>query len=426
MRRFSYVLICILIFSITGCTEVSNKDSSNQMINKPALPKDIRAMSAKWTEDRLFYLTDEGVYAFFPSNGSTFTLLTDDISKRDITSANFWLSPDKSKYIFLTGGHYDNSLEIRDATIDKSILVLDTRKYREGVGDYSPYVSDAGWVDNDHIYLSTEFRLFVVNINTGEEVQITEECSPVTTVVSHNTEAPYLAWARNVIRFGNKFYYTSVRSTLTRYPSIYCGDNSGESKLLQNGELLMPADDHSFLFRKEIKDGVFDTFLYDSNNGSSTLISDQDIINAEVDKTNSGKLSFMTGNSPGGIYQGVIYDPFTLEVLNYEVFNYKRDFPSESSERTQFGHFMGALEKQGEYTFLFSIENLSESQQKYVKNYLAYNTKTNKITKIGDYSEFWLVNFQIDSFGEYIIVTKHKSPGEDEFLFDIVKSDNII
>lgn len=241
---------------------MSSKDSSNQIVNKPALPQDVRAMSLKWTEDRLFYLTDEGICAFFPSNGSTLTLMADDISKRDITLANCWLSPDKSKYIFLTAGHYDNSLEIRDATIDKSILVLDTHKYRKGVGDYSPYVSDAGWVDNDHIYLSTEFRLFVVNINTGEEIQITEKCSPVTTAVSHNTEAP------------------------------------------SNAKLLMPANDHSFLFRKETKDGAFDTFLYDINKSSATLISDQDIINAEVHKGHSGKLSFMTGDSPGEIYQG--------------------------------------------------------------------------------------------------------------------------
>lgn len=53
----------------------------------------------------------------------------------------------------------------------------------------------------------------------------------------------------------------------------------------------------------------------------------------------------------------MIYDSQTSEFLNYEVFHYKRDFPTESSERK---------------------------------------------------------------------LTKHKSPGEDEFLFDIVRSDNII
>jgi hypothetical protein len=39
---------------------------------------------------------------------------------------------------------------------------------------------------------------------------------------------------------------------------------------------------------------------------------------------------------------------------------------------------MGALEKDGDCVFLFSVENSSVAQGKYLKKYLAYSTKTKK------------------------------------------------
>ena len=141
--------------------------------------------------------------------------MSDDISKKDINWLNCNLSPDKSKYIVTTMGRYDNTVEIRDSETDKSILQLNVDKYREGVGNYSPPVRQVEWLDNDNIFLSTEFRLFIINIKTGDEIQVTEECSPVTTKVSHNTEAPYLSWAFNVKKIGDKLYYYSKRKPKT-------------------------------------------------------------------------------------------------------------------------------------------------------------------------------------------------------------------
>lgn len=420
MRKILFGLIIISILLLPGC-----KKSSTEIVSELQLPKNIRAMSTKWQEDRLFYLTDQGINAFFPSNSSTMTLMSEDISKRDISWTDYLLSPDKSKFILLTTGSYDNTLEIRDATKDASIMVLDTQKYREGVGQHSPFVYEAGWFDNENIFLSTEYRLFIINILTGEEVQVTEECSPVTTKVSHNTEAPYLYWARNITKINNKLYYNSVRNVKNFPQNIYYGNKTGEKEIIKDAAILVPVDNKSFVYLSESSSGDFETLLYNIEKGSSLLISDTKLLRNGIFKTNNGKLCFMTGDITGGIYKGVIFDPDTMQIQEYDAFNGSRDF-SEDTDRMQFGHFMGALEKEGEYTFLFSVETLDKSQHKYLKSYFAYNTKTKNTTSISGYNNFWNVNFQIDSSGEYILVIKHQEPGKDGFLFDIIKADDLI
>lgn len=420
MKKTLYGLICLIILLLTGCNK-----SASPIVSKPQLPKDIRAISAEWAEDRLFYLTDQGIYAFFPSDGSTVTLMSDDISKRDISWADFQLSPDKSKFIFLAGGSYDNTLEIRDATKDASIMLLDTQKYRQGVGQHSPYIYEAGWVDNDNIYLSTQFRLYIVNISSGKEVQITEECSPVTTTVSHNVVAPYLSWASNVTKINDKLYYNSVRNPENRSPAIYYEEKTGESELMKNAELLIPVDNESFVFKGMSKPEHWDIFLYDINTGRSSLISDEYLESDGIYKTNNKNLCFMTGDITGGVYQGAIYNPDTLQIVTYDMYNEEIDFPKNDTEATQFSHFMGAFEKNDVCVFLFSVANSSKTEG-YIDKYFAYNTKTQKLTELSDYIDIKYVYMRINPTGEYILVTKSDKLDDDDFLFDIIKTDELL
>lgn len=431
MRRILYVFLCLIIVFLASC---KNRTTTPAVSVNPApaaiatsLLRDVRAISARWQDDRLIYLADNGLFAYSPSDGRTETLMSDDISKRDISWVNYEFSPDKSKYIMVTVGMFDNTLEIRSTKAGKSVLILDARKYREGVGGYDPPVSQTGWVDNENVFIATGFRLFIINIATGEEVQVTEECSPVTTKVSHNTEAPYLSWARNVMKIGDKLYYDSSRDLQKLgSPSIYCGDKSGERELLKNAMLLISVDNRSLVYSRESKPGYYETYVYDTETGKSALITDQSLLSEGIFRTNGGKLSFMTGDMTGGKYQGVIFDPATLQSERFDVYDGERDFPDNDTGSRQFGHFMGAFEKDGEYLFLFSVENFSKSQQKYLKKYLAYSPDTNKPIEMAGYGDTWLVNMSISPSGMYIAITKHKSPSDNYFLFDVIKADNLL
>ena len=158
-----------------------------------------------------------------------------------------------------------------------------------------------------------------------------------------------------------------------------------------------------------------ETFLYDILTGRSSLITAERCLEEGIFCTNNGNLVFMTGDMVGGIYQGVVYNPDTMQSQVFDIYNGERDFPDEDIDRRQFGHFMGAFEQDGECVFLFSVENYSKSQGKYIKEYLAYSTKSKKLIEIGDYGDTWLVNMNISPSGEYIVVTKHERPGNDDF-----------
>jgi len=418
MKKLFLGLICLSILVLAGCSQESSTPIP-PIVNEPEPPKDIRAMSVKWEEDRLFYFTDQGVYAYFPTNGETITLKSEDVSKQ-YNSANFWLSPDRSKYILINFHSFGSTLEIRDATGDASIMVLDTRKYTEGVGEFSPPVYDAGWVDNNHIYLSTGFRLFIVDIDSGEEVQVTEECSPVTTKVSGDMVAPYLDWARNVMKIGDKLYYNSTREANDlSYHSIYVGDQTGERELIENAYLLLAVDDRSFVYTKTSSANSSETFLYNIETGSSSLIIDK-IISEELYILSDGKLSFMTGTISEGNYQGGIFDPVTLELETYTV--YDPDLPDRNIQGSQFRDFHGAYKQDAGYMFLYSVDKSA-----YNTTYYLYSTTSNEISEIseiGGYGSLW-INLKIDPSGEYVAVTKYKS-GDDDFLFDIIKTDDLL
>ena len=417
MRKSLCVLVCLILIFVTGC---GNK-------REVELPKEVRAISTQWQDDQLLYATSNGIFTYFPTDGRTENLMLDDISKKDINWLNCNLSPDKSKYIVITMGRYDNTVEIRDSETDQSILRLDVDKYREGVGGYSPPVRQVEWLDNDNIFLSTELRLFIINIKTGEEVQVTEECSPITTRVSHNTEAPYLSWAFNVKKMGDNLYYYSKRIPKTPgMGSIYYGDKTGEHELLKNAWLLLAVDDKRFVYLKESKPDVIEAFLYDILTKSSAHITAEHCLEEGIFLTNGGNLVFMIGNMTGGIYQGVVYNPDTKRSKVFDIYNGERDFPDEDIDKRQFGHFMGAFEQDEECVYLFSVENHSKSQGKYIKEYLAYSVKSNKLIKIDDYGDTWLVNMNISPSGDYIVVTKHNRPGDDDFIFDVLKSDSLL
>ena len=114
MKKSSCVLLCLILIFFIGCGHKREIE----------LPKDVRAISTKWQDDHLLYATSNGIFTYSPADGKTENLMSDDISKKDINWLDCNLSPDKSKYIVITMGHYDNTVEIRDSETDQSILQL--------------------------------------------------------------------------------------------------------------------------------------------------------------------------------------------------------------------------------------------------------------------------------------------------------------
>ncbi len=181
-----------------------------------------------------------------------------------------------------------------------------------------------------------------------------------------------------------------------------------------------------FAYERETVDGLLETLLYEVETVKFSIIANEKMQEEGVFVTDDGNLCFMTGDTTGGIYQGVVYNPNTKESQIFDIYNGERDFPDQDIDRRQFGHFRGAFEQDGECVFLFSVEKYSKSQMKYIKEYLAYSTKTKKLIEIENYGDIWLVNMNISPSGEYIAVTKHQSPGDDDFLFDVINTDTII
>ena len=411
-------LLCFIIVIFTGCGGTSEIE----------LPKDVRAISTEWQDDQLLYATDNGLFAYFPLNGRTENLMSDNTFKGNITSLDCDLSPDKSQIIVIkTIGYYDNDVEIRNLETDKSVLHLDLDKYREGVGVYRPRVEQVEWFDNENILFSNKFRLFLINTKTGEEVQITEECAPVTTKADPETVAPYLSWAINVKKIGDKLYYNSKRQ-LDNFVlgSIYVGNKTGENELIKNAKLLLVVDDKRFVYLKESQPDVMETYLYDIPTGVSSLITAERCLRGGIFRTNEGNLVFMTGEMTGGIYQGVVYNPDTKQSQVFDIYNGEKDFPDEDIDRRQFIRFMGAFEQDEECVFMFGVENYSKSKEEYVGEYFAYSTKSKKLIKVDDYRDTFMVYMNICPSGDYIVVTKYKSLGDDDFLFDVLKSDNLL
>lgn len=432
MQRVFYIILCLLLLGFTGCSggkdlTITQKDSTPvENVNPPQeLPQNLRAISAYWQDDdQLIYHTEQGLFAYSPAKNTTKTLLLADPTRKGeawVTSPIFaWyygLSPDQSKYILVTGGQYKNTLEIRDTCNDNAILILE---YANGIGQ-------AGWFDNEHIYFSVEYDLFIANVLTGEKVQVTADSTSVVAKGSPNTELPYLSWSDNVKKIGDKLYYYGNRDLKNLgFYSIYRGDKRGEELLLENAILLISVVDQGFIYFRETKRGGYETFFYDLESGRSTLITKEYIHSEGIFLLNDGKIAFMIGETTGGIYQGVIFNPLTLEQDEFEIYNSVRDFPDPDIEHHQFGRFMGTLVNGDEYVFIFSVEHLRKTGREYKSKYLAYSTKTKKLTEMADYGYTWLVNMQISPSGKYIVITKHNRPGDEDFPLDVIKSQSLL
>lgn len=373
MQRVWYTILCLLIISLAGCSGVNYTTNIQESLiptdNITSLPvKNLTDNALKWLEDdRLLFHSYTGLYVYSPSNGTSKTLLLEEAPENDLYWVNSWKyesSPDKSKYIMVTGKR--NTLEIRESRTGMSKLSL----------KYSDRILEAGWVDNENVFLTTRYSLFIVNVLSGEQVQVTEDSSEVFAKATPNIEEPYISWVKNVKKIGDKLYYNGVRDLPhLRSSIIYRGDKSGEQELLENAILQIPVDDQRFVYFKQGEDGYDGTYLYNIETGRSSLITLEDLLNTGgVFPTNDGQLAFMTRDKTKGIYEGVVFDPLTLQSQKFEM--YKRDWANKDIFNNEFTKFMGAFEKGGGYIFLFTVQNLTLSRQQWTFKNLSYNTKT--------------------------------------------------
>ncbi|GAB6173860.1 hypothetical protein JCM15765_33380 [Paradesulfitobacterium aromaticivorans] len=134
-------------------------------------------------------------------------------------------------------------------------------------------------MDNENVFLATRYSLFIVNIVNGEQVQVTADSSEVFAKATPNIEEPYISWAKNVKKIGDKLYYNGVRDLPhLRSSIIYRGDKSGEQELLENAILRIPVDNQHFVYFKQAEDGYDGTYLYNIETGRSSLITSEDLL----------------------------------------------------------------------------------------------------------------------------------------------------
>jgi len=438
----------LLLVLLVGCKVkisipcIFNKSASENTVSSTTpedvdeivLLKDIRAKKAKWYGNRLLYVTRNGLFKYTPSEGSI--LISKDIPEAKLGWFDFIPSPDNTKYIMLSAELSENIVEIRDFNGDKLILKLDISKYCKSAGKIYHHVEQAGWIDNETIFLSTKIRLFLINIKNGNEVQVTQECTAVLEKAQPNTEAPYLSWAYNVFKIGDKLYYNSNRELFDPKPkptSIYSGDWSAESELIKNAELMIAVDDNRFVYRSETEQGDLRTFLYNIQTGQASLITDEYILDLKILRTNDGKLAFMSGNITGNKFKGVIFDPVTLEKQEFDIDKYNIELdPTDHSkvfdkDKNQFGRFIGAVERNGEYVFLYIIDSYCINPERgYTNKILSYSTMSKKGINIKTCEDMDEVFMSISPSGEYVAVEKYRKLTDDEFLLDVVKLNDII
>lgn len=408
MKR-TFFLLCLII-GISGCSINSDTtDNSKKSIptnTSAVLLENYEANSIEWHDDDLLvYHAKDGLYAYLPSDGIRKKLLSEELTGNnwvihDLNSRYYSSSPDKSKYILSTGKR--KILQIREANTDRIILSLNYP---------NDDILEAGWFDNENVFLTTIYSLYIVNILSCEKVQITEDSFDIFSQPGISDE--YILWARNVNKIGDMLYYNGVRSTTDQISStIYRGDKSGEQKLLEKAMLLKAVDNGRFVYLKQSNDEYEGTFLYNIQTGESSLITKEDLRNTGgIFLTNDSKLAFVTKKTESASYYGVIFDPVTLQSQEFEIL--KQNL-SDTDKINYFGQFMGAFQKDGAFIFLFTVRSTIERNQKT----FSYNSKTDRLTEVAGYEGKNGINMQISPSGKYIAVNEYN-------FFDVVYSDNL-
>ncbi|UWG95936.1 hypothetical protein LPY66_13590 [Dehalobacter sp. DCM] len=385
MKKTYFIILCLIIF-ISGCTK------------SPELPKNYEANSVEWHDnDFLVYHAKDGLYAYQTSNGTTKKLLSEELSGFnwniiDFNSKYYGSSLDGSKYILSTGKRH--ILQIYEANTDKIIKTIT-------LNDPNDEIYEAGWFDNENIFLATRFTLYLANVISGEQVRITEDSFDLISQLDKSI-GDYIWWVKDVYKIGDQLYYNGVRSFTDQISStIYYNDKLNEQKLLEKAILLKVVDDQRFIYLKQSDNGYEGTFLYNIQTGESFLIAKEDLRNTGgIFLTNDSKLAFVTMSTDSTPYFGVIFDPVTLQAEIFEMFKNS----SNIVKTNLFGQFMGAFENNGGYVFLIGGYQ--------------YNSKTNKLTQVEGYESKKGINMQISPSGKYIVI-------DDNNLFDVIRSDNL-
>ncbi|EHL05428.1 hypothetical protein HMPREF0322_03881 [Desulfitobacterium hafniense DP7] len=390
-------------------TNTIDNSLPNKLHTASSLPKNYEANSIIWHEDdMLLYHSRDGLYAYQPSKGMTRKLLSEELVERewlinDWNSGYYGSSPDRSKYILLSSKR--KTLEIREINTDNHILSLNSEN-----------ILEAGWFDNENVFFTTMYSLYIVNIKSGEQVQVTEDSTQI--FAEAGKDSTYISWAKNVNKIGDKLYYNGVRSAPDYISSvIYCADRSGEQKQIEKAILLKAVDNQRFIYLKQSKDEYEGTFLYNTLTGESTLIFKGDLRNTGgTFLTNDSKIAFVTPKTDNVPHYGVIFDPVTLQYQRFEI---PVQILSNTNKFSCIRNFMGAFKKNGVYIFLFNGEYVSlESNKSGYTNYM-YNSKTNSLTEIVGYEGKMGVDMKISPSGEYIAVINYN-------LFDVIRSDSIL
>lgn len=393
MKRANLIILCLIVsICVCGCSKSLE------------LPKNYIANSVEWhDDDMLVYHTEDALYAYQPSDGTTKNLLSEELTGihwniNDRNSRYIGSSSDKSKYILLT--NMRQMIQIHEAKTDR---LMQSLNYQDDE------IYETGWFDNNNVFVATFYSLYIVNIISGEKIQITKDYYDI--LSQPYIDDDYIVWARNINKIGNKLYYNGIRST-NDSSTVYQGDISGEQKVLEKSVLLKKVDEHRFVYLKQSDDGYEGSYLYNIQTGESSLLAKEDLrLTGGIFLTNDGKLAFVTKKTESAPYYGIIFDPVTLQSKRSKIL---LNLPE--TEKLIKLHFWGALERKGAYIFLFTA-SVKEKHDIEYKN-ITYNSRTNRLKEIAGYEDKKVINMQISSSGKYIVVDK-------DYFFDVIRSDNL-
>jgi hypothetical protein len=420
MKRI-LLIFCLILMSITliGCSQYTIQEST--------LPKDYEAFQLMWQEgDNLIYQNEKGLFLLKPYDLPK-TLWEETITEKEQNQSLYnWYygsSPDHSYYLLSTNER-ENLILCGPKSGERRVLVQS-----------SAQIGEAGWFDNENIYYTLKYGLYIVNILNNETFTITEADSNLQSKSDPNTQEPYIFWGNNIVKIKDELYYNSIRD----YPNlsrndIFCSNKTQEKKLLNDATLLLPVNNNYFIYTRwnppEADYTQQSTYLYDITTGNSTLMTDKPLLrnssfNSGIFVLNNGKLALMTGEMAGENYEGIVFDPVTLKEQTFPIS--KLNTSDSDIAQHQFGRFMGALELDGAYVFLFSEQDMTYSQGEWNTIYYAYNAVTKELIQIKNLNKDnrHSVEMYISPSGKYVAVCRYE-PGSRKFKFDIVESIDLL
>lgn len=386
------------------------------------LPENARVKGAAWVaDDILAYYAEDGVHIWNAESGEGKVLTVSDTFDTD-KSAEFAISPDNRKLSVIIrsirNGIYCSVFDLHSGEKVRQLELKDSlgERYRISQDRY-----EVGFFDNDTLYIGNRFRLMFIDLDTGQELQITEDPTDFLEDLTKE-QLDYFEWVYAPVVVGDKIYYNGMRNSDFK-SRIYCADQNGEIELGFEGStgILAAVPGMGFVYAADDQNGNRQVRYYDLETTASDLVSDgvsQDII------VQDGKIGYTSNVAVSNDFTAFLYDIHTKQTLTAPIYSASRDFPQEDYH--QFNGLCGFVPDGQGLAFIFKVGHHSNTEYYTVSKTLIYRTLTDQAVEAADFEGFELFDDGISPSGEYMLLIGETDETGNGYSIKAVKTSEYI